>query len=324
MNTKILLAFVGGLIVASGITYVAMRPSAPEPAQAVAPAQPGETAPPPASAPAAEPATAPETAQPAVAESPSRPAPKPSAIVARSSRPKPARSSHIDEPPKPATEPAPVTQKPVETASNASPSPVNAPPASTLAPPPSVDTSPEPAPPPKPHTVTIPAGTLISVRLGETLSTERSRAGDGFTATIDQPLIVDGFVIAERGSRARGRVVESDPAGRVKGLAQLGIELTEINTSDGQKVRVNTAAFHRQAEPTKKKDAAKVGIGAALGAAIGAIAGGGKGAAIGAGVGGAAGAGDVLLTRGKAVELPVETRISFRLAEPVTITEHLQ
>ena len=201
---------------------------------------------------------------------------------------------------------------------------MNAPPPSSLAPPPGAEVSnPEPPPPPQPHTVTIPGGTLLSVRLGETISTQRSRAGDTFTATLDQPLIIDGFVIAERGARARGRVVESDPAGRVRGLAQLGVELTEISTSDGQKVRVNTAAFRRQAQSSKKKDAAKVGIGAALGAAIGAIAGGGKGAAIGAGVGGAAGAGDVMMTRGDQVELPVETRLSFRLAEPVTVTEQL-
>jgi hypothetical protein len=68
-------------------------------------------------------------------------------------------------------------------------------------------------------------------------------------------------------------------------------------------------------------DAAKVGGAAAVGAVIGGIAGGGKGAAIGAGVGGGAGAGDVLLTRGKPATLPSETRLSFRLRTPVTITE---
>lgn len=62
---------------------------------------------------------------------------------------------------------------------------------------------------------------------------------------------------------------------------------------------------------------------AAIGAAIGAIAGGGKGAAIGAGVGGAAGAGTVLATRGEDASLPSETRVTFRLKNPVTITERL-
>lgn len=192
-------------------------------------------------------------------------------------------------------------------------------------PPPIVASIPDaPRPEPrKPSTVTIPAGTLITVRLEEALSTDRSFQGDQFRATLDQPIIVDHMVIAERGSRTLGKVVDIDKGGKVKGLAQLGIELVSLNTSDGQKVQLTTERFVRTADSNKKTDAAKVGGGAALGAIIGAIAGGGKGAAIGAGVGGAAGAGDVALTRGKAAQLPVETRVSFRLREPITITERL-
>jgi hypothetical protein len=62
-------------------------------------------------------------------------------------------------------------------------------------------------------------------------------------------------------------------------------------------------------------------LGGAFGAVLGGILGGGKGAAIGAGAGGGVGAGDVLLTRGKPAVLPSETRITFRLDQPVTITE---
>jgi hypothetical protein len=172
--------------------------------------------------------------------------------------------------------------------------------------------------------VTIPAGTSLTVRLAESLSSDKSRAGDTFAATLDQPLVVEGFVIAERGSRAQGRIVEATRGGKVKGRAQIGVELVQITSSDGQRIGVSTGAVQKQAESSAKKDAARVGIGAALGAAIGAIAGGGKGAGIGAGVGGAAGAGDVLLTRGQEVELPVETRLTFRLSEPVTVTEKLR
>ena len=64
-------------------------------------------------------------------------------------------------------------------------------------------------------------------------------------------------------------------------------------------------------------------VGAAVGAVIGAAAGGGKGAAIGAGAGGGAGAGDVMLTRGKPATLPTETRITFRLRAPLTLTERM-
>ncbi|MEO8131445.1 MAG: hypothetical protein ABI822_30395, partial [Bryobacteraceae bacterium] len=67
----------------------------------------------------------------------------------------------------------------------------------------------------------------------------------------------------------------------------------------------------------------KIGAAAAIGAAIGAIAGGGKGAAIGAGAGGAAGTGGVMATRGKDAEVPVETKLSFRLRDAITLTERL-
>jgi hypothetical protein len=66
-----------------------------------------------------------------------------------------------------------------------------------------------------------------------------------------------------------------------------------------------------------------MGGGAALGAIIGAIAGGGKGAAIGAGAGGAAGTGAVLLGHGKPAVFDTETRLTFQLSSPATITEQI-
>jgi hypothetical protein len=169
--------------------------------------------------------------------------------------------------------------------------------------------------------VTIAIGTLLSARLAETLSSDKVRPGDTFTATLDRPLVVDGLVIAERGARVEGRVVEAQQAGRLKGVSSLAIQLVRLRASDGQRVDIQTDAFHKAGETTRGEDAAKVAVGAGLGAAIGAIAGGGKGAAIGAGVGGAAGAGTVAATRGKPAVLPVETRIDFRLSSAVTLTE---
>ena len=181
---------------------------------------------------------------------------------------------------------------------------------------------PPPAPPePEPNRVTLNAGLLIPVRLVDGLSSERNVPGDAFTATLYRELVVDGFVIAERGARVEGRVVSADRGGKVRGVSSLAVELIRIHTSDGQSVPVQTDRFERQADASHQTDAAKVGGGAALGAIIGGLAGGGKGAAIGAGVGGGAGAGDVLLTRGKPATLPSEMQISFRLRAPVTLTE---
>jgi hypothetical protein len=162
---------------------------------------------------------------------------------------------------------------------------------------------------------------LFPVRLTGALSTERNNSGDTFAANLDQPLVVNGLVIAERGALVEGRVITADKGGKVKGVAFLSLEITRIHLSDGQTITVHTDSFDKHAEETHGTDAAKVGGGAAIGAIIGAIAGGGKGAGIGAGAGGAAGAGDVLLTRGKPATLASETRITFRLSEPVTVTE---
>jgi hypothetical protein len=159
--------------------------------------------------------------------------------------------------------------------------------------------------------------------VNETISTDTNYAGDTFTASLDRPLVIDGFIIAERGSRVTGRVIQAEKAGRVKGLASLSLALTQLHTTDGQTLNIETAPWSKEGENSKKRDAATVAGGAALGAIIGAIAGGGKGAAIGAGTGGAAGTGGVLLTRGKAAVVPSETRLTFSLSSSVPITEHL-
>lgn len=174
-----------------------------------------------------------------------------------------------------------------------------------------------------PETVTIPAGTVIKARLNQSLSSEVNENGDAFSATLEEPIIVDGFVIAEKGSRVDGRVVDAVRAGRVKGVARLSVRLTTLHTSDRQRVSIFTEEHVREGKRSVGRDTTRVAIGAGIGAAMGAIFGGGAGAAIGAASGAGAGAGTVLLTRGQAAELPVETRIQFRLRDGVTITENL-
>jgi hypothetical protein len=181
----------------------------------------------------------------------------------------------------------------------------------------------DPPPPPAPHVVTLQSGTNLVVRLGETVSTEHNYTGDTFRGTLDVPLVIDGFIIADKGSKVLGKVASAQKAGRVEGAAELQLTIVEINTTDGQRIPVETGFFEKRASGRGGEEAAKIGGGAALGAIIGAIAGGGKGAAIGAGVGGGAGTGAVLLTHGKPALLPAETRLTFQLNRPATITEKL-
>jgi hypothetical protein len=179
----------------------------------------------------------------------------------------------------------------------------------------------KPAPPPPPKEYTVPAGSRIAVRTTSALTTKDHQAGHRFQATLTEPLEVDGYVIAPRGAAVTGEVSESDAGGRVKGVASIAVRLVSMETAGGETVAISTGAFGKDAPTSKKKDAAKVGIGAGVGAAIGAIAGGGRGAAIGAAAGGAAGTGAVMATRGDPAVIPSETVLTFTLNSPVTVTE---
>jgi hypothetical protein len=131
--------------------------------------------------------------------------------------------------------------------------------------------------------------------------------------------VIDARVIAPRGAAVVGRVSDSNPGGRIKGVAHLSVRLTQLRLADGRTVDLQTNTIARKARTTRKRDAAKIGIGSGIGAGIGAIAGGGVGAAIGAGVGGGAGTGYVLATRGLPAVIPSESRLTFRLSNPVTV-----
>jgi hypothetical protein len=172
-----------------------------------------------------------------------------------------------------------------------------------------------------PRKVTLRTGTAIEVRIDESLSSDRNAGGDTFNASLADPLVIDGLVIAERGARVRGRVVNAQKAGHLSGTSFIELGLSGITTSDGQDIGISTDTWAQRADSSRGEDAAKVGGGAALGAIIGAVAGGGKGAAIGAGAGGVAGAGVVAATRGKPANISSETIVRFRLASAVIITE---
>jgi hypothetical protein len=175
------------------------------------------------------------------------------------------------------------------------------------------------AAPPKMQAVTLDAGTPVKIRTTTTLSTKSATSGESFMASLEEPIVNGTWVIAAKGATVHGVVSESDPGGKVKGVASLAIRLTKLETADGQTLDIATSTFATAAKDTKKKDAVKVGIASGVGAAIGAIAGGGKGAAIGAGVGAGAGTGAVLATHGDPAVIPSESVVNFTLREPVTI-----
>jgi hypothetical protein len=180
--------------------------------------------------------------------------------------------------------------------------------------------APEPAPPPPPPPApSLPAGTALRVRLTTQISTESHQTGEPFMATLDAPVMDGEQVALPKGTRVEGVVAEADKGGRIKGVASIALRLTKVDLPGGP-AELTTNIVAHEARTTRKRDAAKVGIGAGVGAAIGAIAGGGTGAAIGAGVGAGAGGATVLATRGEPASFPAESIVRFTLRAPVTLS----
>jgi hypothetical protein len=335
---KVGAAFLAGIMVALGSAIIYVRSSdshlkqaaqvtpvsisSPAPAETLpAPTEQAEIKAPPAPAPAKEAAPIP-VAKPRVTRRPvslavaQQPAPPPSEqpVQTAQNTPPPPNYPPLQLPPQQQQAPPPAAPQPPSHAVNDNTQPFA---------PPQASGSNAGQSQPQPHVVTLAAGTEIAIRMAEKVSTDHNYSGDTFRATLDKPIVMEGYVIAEKGSKVLGKIVKSQKPGKMSGEAELSLALTELNTTDGQRVSIETNQSLRKGPSNTNSEVAKMGGGAALGAIIGAIAGGGKGAAIGAGAGGAAGTGAVLLGHGKPAVIDNESRLSFQLSSPTTITEKL-
>lgn len=169
-----------------------------------------------------------------------------------------------------------------------------------------------------PRNVTLPAGTRLRVRLDTSHASNTSRVEDSVRGRLVEPVVVNGRTVLESNSEVTGHVVSARPSGKVKGRGYLAVRFSEVR-EDGANYDITTRTWAREAQGTKKKDAAVIGVPAGVGAVVGGIAGGKKGAAIGTGVGAAAGTGVVLSTSGKEVSLPRGATLIVRLSAPLTV-----
>ncbi len=167
--------------------------------------------------------------------------------------------------------------------------------------------------------ITIPAGTVLAVRMTDALDTKTAQPNDVFHGSLANDLHSQGVVALPLGTPILGRVVDAKGAAHFKGSSLLSIELTQL-TAHGQKVTLVTDSYSKEGKARGKDTAVKTGAGAAVGALIGALAGGGKGAAIGAAAGGGTGAGINAVTRGEEVQIPSESIVDFKLQSPITVT----
>jgi hypothetical protein len=176
------------------------------------------------------------------------------------------------------------------------------------------------APAQAPAPIVVPRGTSIEVVLDQSLSSKTSSEGQPFSATVVDPVIVDGQELIPKGAHARGTVISVKAAGRFKGASELGLALRHIEIN-GKRYEIAASTPELSKKGKGKRTGAMVGGGAGGGALIGGLAGGGKGALIGGLIGAGAGTGGAAFTGKRDVELPAETGLTFRLVKPLEMQQ---
>ena len=174
----------------------------------------------------------------------------------------------------------------------------------------------KPAPPPKPKIV--PAGTVIRVRLNDAIGSKTAQAGQTFTGSVMDPIVVDGRTLIPAGATVAGEVTNAKSAGRFKGAAELAITIRSV-TVGGAPHTLAASTVSQTSTGKGKRSAAMIGGGGGAGALIGGLAGGGKGALIGALAGAGAGTAGAGLTGNREITLPAESAVSFKLTQSLRL-----
>jgi hypothetical protein len=181
-----------------------------------------------------------------------------------------------------------------------------------------VDAPPPPPAPPQPQKITIEQGTQMTIRLIDSIDTEKNQVGDTFHATLNAPLSAEGTEAIPAGTDVAGHIVDLKSAGKFAGQSLVVLQLDSIS-SNGKSYSLQTDQYRKEGSSRGKNTAEKVGGGAIIGGIIGAIAGGGKGAAIGTAAGAGVGGGAQAASKKQTIKLPSETVLNFTLQAPVTV-----
>lgn len=175
-----------------------------------------------------------------------------------------------------------------------------------------------PTPTPAPaDPYTVPHGTVLVVRMIDSVDSDVNKPGETFRATLEEPIAVGENILAPKDTPVAVQLVHVKQSGQLRGEEEIALQLRSITVNS--KTYSLASEFAEVASEGKGKESAKViGTTAGIGALIGLIAGGGKGAAVGAATG--AGVGVVVQSvRGKQVRIPSEAVLSFALEESVTL-----
>jgi hypothetical protein len=160
------------------------------------------------------------------------------------------------------------------------------------------------------HNSTMPAGTILRVRIDGALSTAKNNIGDPFTGTLVEPVVMNGEEVLPALTRFKGHVTTAGKSGHLQARAALGITL-DCYELRGSQHPVTASLDTQTSDAHKKQNIELIGGGAGQGALIVAVAGGGKGAGAGTARSYASGK--------RGVTIAAETVFSFSLKGPVPL-----
>jgi hypothetical protein len=160
----------------------------------------------------------------------------------------------------------------------------------------------------------LPVGTNLEIRTDEGIDLRDASDGRIFGGSVARD------VFDQNGNLAIRQGAHAELIVRNIGRDERAVDLEAIDVN-GRRYAIDstTRVGERQGLGDNRRTGEFVGGGALLGTIVGAIAGGGKGAAIGAAAGAAAGAGSQVATRGRAVWVPAESILRFRLNQPLIV-----
>jgi hypothetical protein len=167
--------------------------------------------------------------------------------------------------------------------------------------------------------LTIPANSVLGVRLLTDVSSDTAEIEDRVEASVTRDVIADGRIAIPAGSQLLGSVNDVMRGGKFKEKARLGVRFHTLVLADGTRTSVRVDSIIREGQAVARKSAAKIGAGAVGGAIIGGIMGGKKGAVLGGVAGAGAGTAAVAAGGRSVAELASGTPLSVRLTAPVSV-----
>ena len=193
---------------------------------------------------------------------------------------------------------------------------------------PSVAQSPAPAasshpsspvsPAPDMSNITVTTGTVLTVRMIDSIDSKVNRAGDVFHASLDEPLLINNSTVVPRGTDVYVRLVQSTTEGQPNAKNAMHLQLVKMDF-EGRSYALVSSTYTAAGKMKAGHPGRNIGGGAILGTIIGAAVGGGRGAAVGAVVGAAGGGVYADTHKTQQVKVPAETKLDFTLEQPVTI-----